>query len=81
MSQSKKFSYLLDWSICVDCSILNCCTIPRRFSNPSFKFVRNVDSDVPFAFVVGIVDALVVAQIATKTKINFAILLFLQCSK
>ena len=32
-------SDILDWSICVDCSVSKRCTISRRFSNPSFKFV------------------------------------------
>ena len=89
MSQSQLCSYLLDWSICIDCSVSKRCTISRRFSDPSFnklvspsfKFVRNADSDAPLAFVVGIVVvANVVAQVATKTKNNLAILLFLQCS-
>ena len=74
---NQRNSYLLGWSICVDCSVAKRCTISRRFSNPSFKFVnpslkfvRNSESDAPFGFVV--VVAAVVAQInATKAKTIF----------
>ena len=38
-NQNQRNSYLLGWSIWVDCSVGKCCTISRRFSNPSFKFV------------------------------------------
>ena len=81
------YIYLLDWSICVDCSISKCCTRPRRFSNPCckfsnpcckfsnpcFKFVRNEDKDSPFTFVV--VVAVVVAQInATNNRKVFILM-------
>ena len=69
------YIYLLVWSICLDCPISKRCTRPRRFPNPSFKSVRNADSDVPFAFVVGIAVAVAVAQIATKTKKSFVVIL------
>ena len=63
----KKLSYLLEWSICVDCSFSKRCTMARRFSNACFKLVRNADRGPPFPFSFGV--AVVVAQInATNNR-------------
>ena len=64
----KKLSYLLEWSICVDCSFSKRCTMARRFSNACFKLVRNADRGPPFPLPFGVV-AVVVAQInATNNR-------------
>ena len=74
----KKLSYLLEWSICVDCSFSKRCTIARRFSNACvnacFKLVRNADRGPPFPFSFGVV-AVVVAQInATNSRKVFILM-------
>ena len=73
----KKLSYLLEWSICVDCSFSKRCTMARRFSNACvnacFKLVRNADRGSPFPF--GVV-AVVVAQInATNNRKVFILMM------
>ena len=67
----QEVEYLLEWSICVDCSFSKRCTMARRFSNACvnacFKLVRNADRGPPFPFSFGV--AVVVAQInATNNR-------------
>ena len=58
--------------------------MPRRFSNPCFKFVKNADNDSTFTFVVVVVVivAAVVEQInATKAKKIFILIMAKTVSK